>query len=362
MVFLLMVYGFSVFNMLNPSRDYSETENRTLQQKPTFTVEKLMSGEYTAEYEKYITDQFLMRDDFITVKLIAEIASGKNENKGVYIGDDGYLLQKFENVNESQLEKNIAHIEKYVQNNPNTQVMLVPTSTAVLDDKLPNYAVEYDQIGVLEGFSDRIGADNFVDVYGALQPHNDQYIYYKTDHHWTSLGAYYGYSAWMENKGEIAKAHDEFITENISADFYGTHYSKAPLPTLEADVITKYEVADMQYELEFNMGQSESDSLFSEEFLETKDQYSYFIGGNNPLVKITTSNKNGKKIMVIKDSYGHTLVPLLASEYEEIHVLDLRYLNLRIADYKETNNIDETLIVYNLQGFSSDMNIYMINS
>ena len=218
---------FTVADLASADRLYSPTENRLLTERPEFSAETLFRGEYTKTYEDYVTDQFASRDKWIAIKTYLDIAFGRQEIGGVYLAKDGYLIEQHlpEDYPQETVQKKLSMLAALVQD-WNAKVMLVPTADNILADKLPANAPVWDQTAFLEYAEAQLGESAFIDAASILRKHAAEDIYYRTDHHWTSLGAYYGYLAWAEAMGEVAYPYDVASMVQVSDDFLGTLHSK----------------------------------------------------------------------------------------------------------------------------------------
>lgn len=367
LVFLVMLFGISVASMVNPVKAYSENENRYLVQKPEFSVETLINGKYTADYEEFITDQFVERDRWIGIKTITELAVLKQDINGVFIGKDGYLIEKHNDndMDKEQLAKNQERLTKFITEygeelgEDRVKVLIVPTASDILTDKLPPFAPGFDQDKMMDEMKNDINnkGSYFVDLRDTLKEHNDEYIYYKTDHHWTSLGAYYSYVEWAKSCGIEPLSQDEFKIEKVTDEFLGTVFSKVNRK-VEPDSIYLYNpIKDMDYKLIYNQGEKETDTLYDREKLKEKDKYSVFMGGNNAVVQVDTNHKNGRRLLVIKDSFAHSMVPFSVNHFEKTFMVDFRYFKAGISQYIEENKITDILVLYNTINFAKDKNL-----
>ncbi|MEG2353205.1 MAG: DHHW family protein [Clostridium sp.] len=362
LIFLIFIFGGFIINSIVPSKEFSEEENRVLQQRPEFSFEDLESGKYTADFDNYVMDQFVFRDFWVGIKSDLESLRGMRENNDVFNAKDDYLLQAYKKVDSELLDKNIESVNGLKESNSDIPVnlMVVPTATEVLSEKLPYGAPNYSQEYVLQYIRKKLNEDiNFVDSKSVLDEHRDEEIYYRTDHHWTSLGAYYGYNAASKSMGFKPYALDDFERRILSDKFYGTLYSKFNNKRVEPDKVEAFRLKNnLKHSLYYVDEDQRYDGLYREEFLEKKDKYSVFLGGNHSEVEITTDikdgNKSDKKLLVIKDSYGHSMVPFLANHYEEIDMIDLRYYKKDINKYIDENHIDEVLVIYNADNFTTD--------
>ena len=321
-------------------------------QKPQFTIVDFVSGKFSDELEQYLTDQVPLRDDWVTLKIYLELAVGKRESGGVYIGRDKYLMDKFTSYSKKQLAANAAALaelqKKLAAEDISMDTILVPVAAQVLTDKLPAYAPVADYAAILEVLTDA-GVDT-VDMLTALAAHSGENIYYRTDHHWTSLGAYYAYCAWRG----IEPNADEWTQEILCDNFHGTTWNKVPLPTVPAEEITawyKHEYHNVSY----NGGEYETNSIYECKYLSGSDQHAVFLNSNQAQTVISGSGKSGK-LLLIKDSYGNTFSQFPVEDYAEVHVLDLRFFKGDVTEYAKENDITDALVLYGVQNFVKDTN------
>ena len=351
--FCLLLAVSALIGLLMPDRYYSEREKRTLTQKPKFTVANFISGEFSDELEKYLTDQVPLRDGWVTMKTYMELAIGKRESGGVYICKDKYLMDKFTSYSKKQLVANAAALvdlqEKLAAEGISMNTILVPMAAQVLTDKLPAYAPVADYAAILQVLTDA-GVDT-TDVLSALVAHSSENIYYRTDHHWTSLGAYYAYCAWRGIEPNV----DEWTQEVLCDDFYGTTWNKVPLPTVPAEEITAW-YKHINRSVSYNNGQYETDSIYERKYLSGSDQYAVFLNSNQAQTVIEGSGKSGK-LLLIKDSYGNTFSQFPVEDYAEVHVLDLRFFKGDVTEYAKENDITDALALYGVQNFVKDTNL-----
>lgn len=359
--FLVFIFSLFFLNLIIPDREKSESENRKLQQFPQFSWSRLLSGDYMQDFDKYMTDQFILKDDWVGLKSDLERLFQKSENNGVYFGKDGYLLEKFESKGE-YFETNLQAINSFHEKmqDLNTTVMLVPTSVKIYEDKLPLFAKTYDQKQMLLQAKKELNV-NLVDVYDVLAEHKKEAIYYKTDHHWTTLGAYYAYQQLLKDWAMVP--YLDYQVKTVSSNFYGTYYFKANNRHLKPDEIQIY-LPNEEVDFSLNFGTQEEAliGLYNYDYLNQRDKYSIFLNGNQALTVIKSSIHNGKKLVIFKDSYAHNFAPFLAMHFEEIHLIDLRYFNLNPYDYIRENDFNQALFLYNLSTFGTDTNIKKLSA
>lgn len=375
--------GFLAFlfaaNALTPDKAFSEMENRALAQRPKLTAADLApskliedkgsfyTGKFMSDYETYVTDQFVARDGWVAAKAWGERLSGKQENNGVYFCGDGSLITRFDEPDASRVEKNLGYVEKFAQaaGVPVT-VALIPTQAHVWSDKLPQGAPNADQSAVLAKAQQLItSATVDTKLWETLPAHKDEAIFYRTDHHWTSLGAYYGYAALMETLGlgNETVPLSQYEKTTVSTDFYGTVFSSSGVRWVEPDEMDVYvpedgiAVTSPTYGANWELVSEEARQLYDESYLAKKDKYSMFLGGQQALGVVKTGNTDKPKLLLIRDSYSDSLVPFLTPHFSEIHLIDLRYFKLSVKDYIARSGIDRAAVVYSVPNFVTDANL-----
>lgn len=360
---LLIVFLGSMagWNLLTPDKLFSESENRSLEQLPSFSTRNLFSGKFTSDVEQYIADQFAARDIWIGLKSGAERMVGKKESHGVYLGKNGFLLQKFTPPTAEEQKEKVAAIHAFDDATPDLRkyVMLVPTAQSVLTDKLPTYATDNAELAYRDKVHEALRENiHVVDVYPALTDNQQESFFYKTDHHWTTHGAYYAYQELGKKMGFEPTTKEDFHIKTVTGSFYGSLYSKSGYRHVEPDSIDLYLPKKSEtYHVEYVDEQRQSDSLYAMENLKEKDKYKVFLGGNYGLIKIGTGNTEGKKLLVIKDSYANSFLPFLTQDFEEIYVVDLRYYDGDLKKLIQEQHIYDMLLLYNVQTFFEDPSI-----
>ena len=365
----LMFIGFIsiviIFNILKVDETFSEEENRTLATMPKFTIKSFLSGDFTKEYTNYVEDNFAGKKGFVSIKSNLEKLEGKDESNSIFIGKDGQLFEKFIEASQEETDAKIAAINSFYErySNLNMSFILTPTATKVLEEKLPKYAPNDDELDyinkVFSGLNDNIITIN---PYEALNQNKDDYLFYKTDHHWTSKGAYIAYTVMCEKLGLTPKSIDDFDIVNVTNSFYGSLSSKIGTKGKVSDSIDVYIPKESDFVVNYVSEQIKSTSLFDSEYLDKKDKYYVFSGGNHALINIKTLGDPNKKLLIIKDSYANCFLPFLTSHYGEINVVDLRYYYDDLDKLIENKEITDVLFLYNSNTFNSDDSILNIEN
>ena len=361
-VFLAFIFAFFILNTALPDREFSEQENRSLQQRPAFSFDELFSGQYTKDFEAYTTDQFTLRDEWITLKAASELALGKRQNNGMFLCDGGTIIEPYEAPEDGKLEANMEALNKLVANtDADVYFALIPGKSDIWAHMLPQNAPRDSEKAAIDYCYSLSDAVN-VDIYGKLEEHSGEYIYYRTDHHWTTLGAYYGFSALAESMGLDCPDISEYGgRETVSEEFYGTSWSSSGFSWVEPDSMEIFVTEPEGLEItNYPQGSPVEGQLYDWSRLEVKDKYSFFYGGNTPLLEIETGVEDAPSLLILRDSYMDSLSPFLLASYSRIHILDLRYYRASLSDYIAQNGFDDVLVCYSIDNFSTDSNIFLL--
>ena len=358
-IFMVLLLGLAGKEALSHQRTYSPVEKRELQTRPEISITKVLDGRFQKKYESYLRDQFPGRDHWVSFQTDMELFMGKNEIHNVYIGKNHYLLEHYteKEFDPQQISKNLQALEKFVgkaKQNADVHVMMVPTKSWVLREKLPAFAPHYKEQKFYDALQQKLEKEDvLISVEPVRDAHKEEEIYYRTDHHWTTLGAWYAYEQYTKAVGgDLQRAQGKKKFRCISKDFYGTTYAKINYAR-QADKIEIYEPAD-KLRVVYNMGEKKTKTLYDVSFLKTADQYSVFTGGNQAVLEITGGIKNGKTLLLIKDSFANSILPFLAEDYEKLVVVDLRQLNVSGDRLLEMFSPTDILILYNSAQFAQD--------
>ena len=357
-VFLLFLGVLAAALPLMPDKSFSPVENRLLAQAPSFGWDKLFSGRFMTEYEECITDQFPMRDGWTAMKAWAEKLWGKRENNGVYICADT-LFERFDEPDDRRIDANLRAVEKFARStDAPVYLALIPTAADIWREALPYGAPTCDQEALLTDIAGRTDLP-MADMRAALMAHREEAVFYRTVHHWTSLGALYGADALLRAMGKEGVDPTMWTPQVVSDRFYGTLYSSSGARYIAPDSIEVYVPQEGVEVMSLEDGQWREGALYDFRRLEEKDQYSMFLGGNQPLAVIRTG-RGGEKLLLIRDSYADSEAPFLMGSFSEIHLVDLRYWRQDAAEYVRREGIDRVAVSYSLKNFVSDTNIYFL--
>lgn len=376
--FIALCAGIGLAGIFTKDRDFSENENRYLASVPKFSWPDFWSGEFQDKLETYLNDQIWQRDGWITVKTAVEKLCGDTDIGGAYVGRDGYDFEKIlpEDVDDALVERNIAAVADYLEycsatiDEKSLSFMLVPTSGLVLEEKLPDHAILFDQRAYIGRIAEAMSGYSFISPEEVLREHAQEGVYYHTDHHWTTRGAFFAYQDWCGKTGHTVRSEDDYEVKQVSDSFRGSLYSKIldydsvydSIETMQR-IPTVEELASAQMDgYSITADGKELEGIYQEEYLDKKDKYAYFFGGNYGEVRIGHTEKKGKgNLLIIKDSFANAFVPFLMEDYDNLYMIDLRYYSGDMTSYIEENQITDVLVLYNVANFISDKNIYKLS-
>ncbi len=361
-IFILILFLFLIINIIVPDKEKSVQENRMLATKPKFRLSSLISGDYDEKFEAYMDDQFVGRDMWRKLKVTVDRICGSRLENGVYIGRNGQLLELIEVADENHLAANIKAIKSFSESQSKIPVrmMLVPDAANVLNHSLPALAKPEDQTQMFSMVRKDLGDSvEWIDVSTELNKHKTEKIYYKTDHHWTTLGAFYAFQAAAPSLGIEGDLSGKYVSYAVSNSFNGMLASKSGVNLGEKEQIDIYVPTEEDTDLiiDYVDEGKRSTSLYDSSKLKEKDQYTVFLGGNSSLLDIRTVSTSTKRLLLVKDSFANSFIPFLTPYYREIVVVDPRYYSGTINDLMDSYRISEVLFLYSGNTFFKDNNI-----
>lgn len=364
-VFLIFIYGMALWFIFSPKPDYSSSEKRYLQKFPEVTVEKLLSGDFGSEFETFFADRFPQRNTWVGLNAYTALAVGNNGASGVYNCKNGYLINKPVST-ENNLDKNIGAVADFAKSiDTPTTVMLVPSTGYIVDDVLPTFHDKYNDDEDISKISSTLSKDKigFVDLRECFKSEykNGSQLYYKTDHHWTTKGAYTGYQELCKALG-ITPIDDSTLKKDSYPDFYGTTYSSSGFwltPSDNIEIWNNPKNSDRNISVKITEGANikTSGSMYFTDHLKEDDKYPVFIDGNHALTEITNTNAKNGTILLIKDSFSHSLAPFLAENYSKVVLVDLRYYKESVSDLVTTYNPEQVVVLYGIDNLATDTDI-----
>ncbi|MDR0198022.1 MAG: hypothetical protein LBI36_07400 [Oscillospiraceae bacterium] len=380
-IFAAMMFALSAATfvfMPKGASPFSEDENRFLSPfvKPTVTnvFARADKPEYKPKsfmdyFDLWFADRFIMRKNWIVLNNDILAMSGKTEINGVFTRG-GRMMQVWRDYDAATTDRVLSAMNGFAERAPDISCyfLLAPTSQEIYGDTLPPNAGAGNQKAFIKYCYESLENIVTVDAYNPLYENRERYIYYRTDHHWTTFGAYLAYYAACEKMGLTPFEPGAFDVEHVSSDFRGTLYSKTLNSKITPDVVSFYNLAQfapLNITLKVNTGTGidEYDSLYFREYLDKKDKYAAFLGTNAPITDIFTDLENNEKsLLIFKDSYAHCLIPFLANHYKRITVLDMRYIETDIRYFVDLSEYGQVLFLYNAVTFSEESNLIKLNA
>ena len=398
-LFLSIIYLGGLLFIILPHDKVSVNEKRSLSPFPILTSNNYLTGKYTDSINFYYSDNFLFRDHLIALSnKLKEKRGIKNLDIKIYTKNEkaGNLIEKnkiennikaadtiniLNNDNEYQNIKSVivyknralqmfsgskkvaASFSKlmgeYKLTFPDVNVycMAVPVGG---DFYLPNNINKNNEIKFIDAlYASLVNGVIPIRAYESLKPHYKEYLQFNTDHHWTGRAAYYAYEAFCNTIG-ISQVPMEKLNRKVIKGFLGTLYYYTLSPELKnnKDSVEYFKIPNETKTVYYtkNSNTPVKGNLYAES-ARGGNSYGVFLGGDFPLIKIVSSIKNNKKILVLKDSYGNAFVPYLASHYEEIYVIDYRYYEGGVKNLVKNNNITDILFAHNVFMFNTNYTI-----
>jgi len=359
-LFCVFIFGFGAALLISPDRDFSEQENRYLAKFEAPTLSTLKSGEFMKDFEQYVIDQFPLRDDWIQMKAWCERLVGKQENNGVYLGTDGQtLFAQYTKPDQEDLSKRVSYVNQLGANvDVPVYFALIPDKSYVWAHRLPNRAPLVDDGSTIQDAMELTGEDvTYIDLREQLTGDD---VFYRTDHHWSLFGAFQGYEALTQALG-VDTVTPEGEPTQVSDSFYGTTYSSSGAGWVKPDEMYTWVSEEGITVTAYPKGEPEPGVLYDKNFLEKKDKYAMYLGGNKPLAVLENPQAEGGKLLVLRDSYSDSLAPFLAQSYQEVHLFDVRYNLTSVKEYVEEHDIDQVLVLYSVSNFSTEPNLFVMS-
>ena len=361
-IFIIVLFLVLIVNVIVPDNEKSELENRALESRPRFNLTTVLSGDFMEQWEKYLSDQFAGRNTWRRVKVGLDRLGGAKMENNIYIGKGGQLMENIEVPDEDQLDANMTAIQNFAQTYEDIPVtmMLVPDAACILTDRLPAFAEVEDQRQMFSMAERKLGDSvNWIDTVSILNKHKSEKLYYKTDHHWTTQGAFYVFQDAAQTFGIEGDVSDDFVSYTVTDSFNGVLAASSGVGLDERELIDIYvpTEGDDDVIVDYVDEGRKTTSLYDSSKLDTRDKYGVFLGGNTSVIDIKTVSTSQKRLLIVKDSFADCFIPFLAPYYREIVVVDPRYYSGTMDEIMDTYRITDALILYSGNTFFTDNNI-----
>lgn len=366
-IFAMLLFGFALAFLILPDNSFSAEENRSLRTFPRFNFEKLVSGDFSDEINDYFADQFPLRDTLVGLKGLTEIGLGKGENNGILLGDGGQLAERLYDVYgldaDAELDAfDTAHIRASAEGLNRVSASLdLPFSVLLTGRTIDVTSSSFDYPSDISHFLQEVVKDalnedvSYVETIDSLRLRHEmgEYVYYKTDHHWTTLGAYYAYAEVMKSFGmaEAVIPSEAFEKRTVSTSFYGTAWSAGGMKFVAPDSVELWLLGN-EDEFAVIADGRDLDGLYSMSYLEKKDHYSVFLDGTHDVVTVTKRTGEARPtLLIFKDSFANALAPFLVQHFDLV-LLNFSSTRTDYTDftaYTKEYGADRVLLVYTLE-------------
>lgn len=393
-VFLICLCVLFLSFFLMPTKQISENEKRSLAKFPIFQTKHLLSGVFMDSVDLYFSDHYPWRDNFIKLSNSFVSLRGFSNTEITYYSRNANTkeVEKRSPVADSSLSKNIPeevltdeknldfetiksvvvynkraiqifsgssygaknyaglinNFKKTFGNSVNIYCMPVPVGA---DFYLPQKINKQKEKEFINDIFSQLQQDVIkVNAYDQLAKHKSEYIQFNTDHHWTGRGAYYAYVAFCNSAGIQPLSLNSF-QKRVIPNFLGTLYyytlSKQLKNNTDSVEYFKIPVKTKTFFTKNGVKNEQPCQLYAE-YAKGSNAYGVFLGGDFPVMRVNSDLKNGRKVLILKDSYGNAFSPYLASHFEEVYIIDFRYFTGSIKELVKSKNITDIVFGHNV--------------
>lgn len=364
-VMLAFVSFFLVFTIIGHKTNSSSYEHDSSEHITELSFETLIGGSFSDTLNILITGNFPARNSWIAANSAFQAQFNESIVNGVYVDEN--MLLNAEISSRPSSEKSAQEIKKFRSLYSGAMYFVaVPTSSGVYEEYLPKHLISNPESRQINTFYNSLGADiRQIDAYNILKMLNENYIYYRNDTKWTSYGAYCVYRTVIQKLGFIPIAYDKYTIEHVTNEFRGNLYSRTLYSGVKPDMIDSYKYpsgAEIVECIGFdNNGQVQEQTICDKEKLDSGNKYDFYAGGELPLLKISTSVNNERKILVIKDSFGDCFLPFLVQHYSEIAVVSPENLECSLSELINTADYEQTLFIFGIDSICYSSNFEKLN-
>ncbi|WP_301897138.1 DHHW family protein [uncultured Holdemanella sp.] len=347
-----------VINIIVPDKDISFVENRSLQKFPEINKTSFVDGSFENKMSNWFGDQFVGRNGLIHLRYGVLKLMGQKKINDIYLCGK-QLIEDTKLPNKTQLSRNLNAINAFTEKHSDvdTSFMLIPNAVYVQNKRLPYFSDENDQGKIMDSIYNTLDSSVYsFDARKTLKKHSEEYLYYKSDHHWTSLGAFYTYQAWQKQQGNddvSLKDYDQYVVSN---NFRGTLANGSGSFGIKDDITIFVNKNLSDYYVQ-EPKQKNKGSIYDSSFLKTKDQYSVFLGGNKDIQRIELNNNSKRHLLLFKDSYANSFVQFIMNDYCSITIVDPRYYRDDIEKVMQEDLITDVMYLYNTNTFVEDTSL-----
>lgn len=335
--------GFLIWGLCKPDDAVSVSERRKLAQKPELTLSSVLRGEFMTKFETYTLDQFPLRDEFRTLKALSvRDLFGEKDNNGIYVAD-GYAAKLDDTIHEDSLDHAADRFryvyETYLKDTgANVYLSVIPDKNYFLAAENGYPAMDYEKFFAL--MRQKVDFADYIDLTGTLSLSS----YYRTDLHWRQEMLAPTAKALADAMGVSLTV--DFTEVTLDTPFYGVYRGQSALP-MEPDRLAYLTNSVIEGCRVYDYENSEYLPVYTLEKADGSDPYEIFLSGPKSLLRIENPNAQAeRRLLVFRDSFAASLLPLLAEGYSEITLADIRYLSPSMLGKFIDFTVQDVLFLY----------------
>lgn len=355
----VVVCGLMILNLVWPDKNYSDLENRSLQTFPFPRLSYMSDGSYQNTLQNWFSDQFVGRNGLVRLNYVIQKTCGAKKIDDVYLGK-GMLIEDASKMDKDQVTRTLNAINTFANNHSDLKYsfMLVPNAISIQSKKLPRFVTYEDQDEQMDLIYNNIAkAISTIDIRKTMKKHVNENIYYKTDHHWTSLGAYYAFQYMSDALGIANVDENDYEIYPVSTSFKGTLSHKTGNFTLKDTIEIYVPKKNPDYLLTNDSTLQKGRSIYSSEGLNSSNPYNVFLNGNASILRLEMNTNSKRHLLLFKDSFANEYIQFLIPYYRTITIVDPRYYFDDINRVIESDSITDVMYVYNTNTFVTDTSL-----
>ena len=345
--------AWTSLNLVIPDSTKSALENRPLAQMPNITLTGVLNGKDQKAFEDAMSDQFVGRNLLFRINYTWRKLIGQKQIDDVYLGKDA-LLQKPANPNDAIIQQTLSLISQLeASTGVSTSVLVAPSAANIQSYKLPAHVDDHGENATLDSIYSQLAHP--ADPRAVFKEKQNDYLYYKTDHHWTSQGAMIG-AQHLLNSMSITFNPEWFTPLPVVEGFEGTLASKTASYGLSDQIDVYKDNQNTEYTVTWNDGH-QSTTIYDRDALNRKDKYEVFLSQNQGLVHISTLANSQENLLLLKDSYANSLIPFLVPYFKNIYIVDPRYYYDNLNYVLSSGQITKIAMVFSYNNFVSTISL-----
>ena len=348
-VFLITIISLFLINIIKKDTDISIAERRKLATMPELTTKSLLDGTYFKKFDSYVTDQFIERDTFRKIKIDIELST-KGEYNNLYLYDD-YIIEEIFPLNSNSinnLTNKINYIkDTYLNDNSNIYYTIIPDKNYFVNNG--NLKLDYNKLQDM--MKSNLTNLNYINIFDKLTLDN----YYKTDTHWKEEDLF-NVANTIANQMNFDITNNNNVVNTITT-FKGSYAGRLSV-TKDIDTIKTISNPSTLNSSVYNYETKKYTDIYDYTKINSLDKYDIYLSGAVPIIDITNNNTSSdKELIVFRDSYGSSLIPLLIEGYKKITVIDIRYISSKILNKYIDFNDQDVLFMYSILTINNSFSI-----